>query len=380
MKKRYFLIPATVLLLPFVVALFLFPGSPPHRVVLYNLPRISTNEIFPLVTVAPDSQTHEFVEAIQEDFGLRYRFANLMHLFPQTPLEQVLADHKTRAFIVIRRDTIIYEKYLKGKDKDSYLTSFSMAKSVLSSLLGIALAEGKISSLQASITDYLPELDPEYGKVTIEHLLQHTSGLKFSDMAEIYYGKNVYKQSMPKGFRQEPGTGFRYENANTQLLGLILERVYEQPIYSLWGDKVWSRIGTEHPMRWALDSERYRQAKSFCCLDATARDFARLGRVWMSGGYYHGEAIIPEAWMQEVRQATLAQGAAVNYKYQFWQAPHRYHCFLAAGMFGQMVFMCPDKDLMIIRLGERHGIQMDDKFWIPVFLQLIDQMELDGTI
>jgi CubicO group peptidase (beta-lactamase class C family) len=362
-----------------IVFLLAFNSCVPYRAVVHNVPKIRTNEIFPLATVQPDSNTFHFAVALQADFGTRYRFANLMHIFHQTPLEKVLSDNKTRAFLVIHRDTIIYEQYFKGRDKGSYLTSFSMAKSFMSSLLGMALDEGKISSLQAGITDYLTELDPAtYGTVTIEHLLQHTSGLKYKGIGKIYYGKNVLKQSLPTGFRQAPGKGFRYENANSQLLGIIIERVYGKTLPQLWEEKVWTKIGTEHPIRWAMDSKKHQQAKMFCCIDATARDFARLGRVWMAGGEYNGEAIIPATWMQEVQQPTILEGAAINYKYQFWQAPLQYDCFMAAGMYGQMVFMCPEKDLMIVRLGERHKLQMDDKFWIPVFLQLIDQMGLEG--
>lgn len=354
----------------------------PYRAVVHNIPKIKTNEIFPLVSVAstdPVEPVFVFKEKPVQDFGQRYRFANLMHLFQQTTLEKTLRDNKTRAFLVIHKDTIIYERYFKGRNEQSYLTSFSMAKSTISSLLGIAIGEGKIPDVHQPITRYLTELDSAvYGKVTIEHLLQHTSGLKFSGIGKIYYGKDVLKHSLPKGFLQAPGTGFRYENANSQLLGIIIERVYQKPIYELWHDKVWSRIGTERPFRWALDSRKHQHAKVFCCLDATARDFARLGRVWMNKGKYKDQNIIPEAWMETVQQPLISEGAAVNYKYQFWQAPKGYGCFLAAGMFGQMVFMCPERELMIVRLGERHHLQMDDKFWIPVFLQLIDQMELDG--
>jgi CubicO group peptidase (beta-lactamase class C family) len=354
----------------------------PYRAVVHNIPKIRTNEIFPLVSVlSKDAVEPVFVfhEKPVPDFGQRYRFANLMNLFPQTSLEKTLKDNKTRAFLVIHKDTILYEQYFKGRNERSYLTSFSMAKSTISSLLGIAIGEGRIPDVHQPITRYLPEIDSAlYGKVTIEHLLQHTSGLKFAGIGKIYYGKDVLKQSLPKGFLQAPGTGFRYENANSQLLGIIIERVYQKPIYELWQEKVWSRIGTEYPFRWALDSRKHQQAKVFCCLDATARDFARLGRVWMNKGKYKDQSIIPEFWMETVRQPLTSEGAAINYKYQFWQSPKGYDCFMAAGMFGQMVFMCPEKDLMIVRLGERHQLQMDDKFWIPVFLQLIDQMEMDG--
>lgn len=366
-------------LLAMIALLWLTQACMPSRAVVHNIPKIKTNEIFPLVEVKPDPQTFNFAEKIDTSFGTRYRFANLMHQFQQAPLEEVLAQNKTRAFMVFLRDTIIYEQYFKGKDAASYLTSFSMAKSIMSSLLGIALAEGKIRSVQEPVWKYIPEIDSiRYADVTLEHLLQHTSGLKFPGIGKVYYGKNVLKQSLPNGYYQAPGTGFRYENANSQLLGIVIERAYGRTLAELWEEKVWSKIGTEAPIRWAMDSKKHRQLKTFCCIDAKARDFARLGRVWMNHGMYGEERIFPADWMQEVRRPQLNDGATVNYKYQFWQAPQAYGCFLAAGMFGQMVFMCPERQLMIVRLGERSGLQMDDKFWIPVFLQLIDQMEIEG--
>jgi CubicO group peptidase (beta-lactamase class C family) len=365
----------------YIGALFFTCSCVPYRAVVHNLPKIKTNEIFPLKTVQPDSTPFFFAENPDSTFGERYKFVNLMNLFLQTSLEKTLEKHKTRAFLVIQRDTILYERYFKGENKDSYLTSFSMAKSAISSLIGIAISEGRILDVKQPITDYFPELDKLlYEKVTIEHLLQHTSGLKYPGIGKVYYSRNVLKQSLPKGFLLEPGKGFRYENANTQLLGVILERVYQKPVYQLWEEKVWRKIGTEAPQRWAMDGKKHQQTKTFCCMDATARDFARLGRVWMNMGYYEGISIIPESWMEQVRKPDLSAGGAINYKYQFWQAPRQYGCFLAAGMFGQMIFMCPEKELMIVRLGERHKVQMDDKFWIPVFLQLMDQMELEGKL
>jgi CubicO group peptidase (beta-lactamase class C family) len=353
----------------------------PYRSVVHNLPKIKTNQIFPHATVQPDTVIYEFAEQLDQEFGKRYRFANLMNQFQQINFDALLEKNNTRAFMVVRRDTIIFEQYFKGSDKDSYLTSFSTAKAIMSAMVGGALEEGKIQSLEDPVSHYLPEMDiMKYGEVTLEHLLQHTSGLRFKGIGHIYYGRDVFKNSLPIGFRQAPGTGFRYENANAQLLGIVLERVYGKPIHQLWEEKVWSRIGTEAPLYWAMDGKKHSQAKTFCCIDAKVRDFARLGRVWMNEGRYGDEQIFPVSWMKAIKTPVLEQGAAINYKYQFWQAPQEYACFLAAGMYGQMIFMCPEKNLMFVRFGERGNLQMDDKFWIPVFLQLMDQMALSGEL
>lgn len=366
--------------LTLALALILFFQSClPTRSVIYNIPRTGTNNIFPLATVKADSVPFHFPEKIDDDFGKKYKMANLFNLFDQTDLETTLREKDTRAFLVIHRDTIIYEKYFKGKDAQSYLTSFSMAKSVVSSLLGIALDESKIQSIQEPFCKYFPEIDCEkFGEVTIEHLLQHTSGIKYNGLAKLYYGKNLAKRVMPKGFRYPPGIKFSYDNANSQILGMLIERVYQKPIYEVWEEKVWSKIGTAYPIRWAVDGKKTKQAKTFCCIDATARDFAKLGRLWKNNGIYNEQQIIPKFWIDSVRAPKIEDGAAINYKYHFWRAPSAYNCFTATGMYGQLIFVCPEKDLMFIRLGEKTNLQMDDKFWIPVFLQLIDQMEVNG--
>lgn len=369
MKKVFYLL----IIIPYLQSCL------PTRAVIYNIPRVNTNNIFPLATVKPDSVPFYFSEKLDSDFGKKYKMANLFNLFEQRDLETTLKEKDTRAFLVIHKDTIIYEKYFKGKNEQSYLTSFSMAKSIVSSLLGIALQEGKIQSIQEPFCKYFPEIDCEkFGDVTIEHLLQHTSGIKYNGLAKLYYGKNLAKKVLPKGFHYPPGTKFSYDNANSQILGMLIEKVYQKPIYEVWEEKVWSKIGTEQPIHWAMDGKKTRQAKTFCCIDATARDFAKLGRVWKNDGMYSGKQIIPKFWIDSVRSPRTGEGAAINYKYHFWRAPSAYNCFTAAGMYGQLIFMCPEKDLMFIRLGEKTNLQMDDKFWIPVFLQLIDQMEVDG--
>lgn len=351
----------------------------PTRSIVYNIPKIKTNHIFPQAIVQPDPIPFYFKEQIDTGFGKRYKIANLYNLFNQTEFETALKNEKTKAFIIIHHDTIIYEKYFKGFDKEDYLTSFSMAKSLVSTLIGIALKEGKIKSIHDPFCEYFPEIDCEkFGSVTIEHLLQHTSGIDYIGLPKLYYGKNLAKNVLPKGMNYPAGTQFKYDNANSQILGILLEKVYKKPIDKIWEEKVWSQIGTEHPIHWAMDDKKHQQAKTFCCVDAVARDFARLGRVWMNDGFYNGKEIVPKSWLDSIKSPTIKEGATINYKYHFWKAPTEYHCFLAAGMYGQMIFMCPEKDLIFVRLGEKNKIQMDDKFWIPVFLQLIDQMEVDG--
>ena len=144
-----------------------------------------------------------------------------------------LEKNKTVAFLIIKNDTIQYEKYFKGYDKESIVPSFSMAKSVTSILIGCAIDEGLIKSVDEPITNYIPELKKNgFDKVTIKHLLQMTSGIKFNesyvnpfgDAASFYYGLNLRKEIGKMKLKTEPGKKFEYVSGNTQLLGLVLER------------------------------------------------------------------------------------------------------------------------------------------------------------
>ena len=217
----------------------------PTRSIVYNIPKIKTNHIFPQAIVQPDSIPFYFKEQIDTGLGKRYKIANLYNLFNQTEFETALKNEKTRAFIIIHHDTIIYEKYFKGFDKEDYLTSFSMAKSLVSTLIGIALKEGKIKSIHDPFCEYFPEIDCEkFGSVTIEHLLQHTSGIDYIGLPKLYYGKNLAKNVLPKGMNYPAGTQFKYDNADSQILGILSEKVYKKPIYKIWEEKVWSQIGT----------------------------------------------------------------------------------------------------------------------------------------
>jgi CubicO group peptidase (beta-lactamase class C family) len=353
---------------------FCISSCVPYRALIHNIPKQKTNHIFPRATIESSKTPFIFPKNENTSIG-QIQINNLAYIPKPKRLEQLLNDNQTQAFLIIRNDTIIYEKYFDKKGPETAFTSFSMAKSFVSSLLGIALKEGKISSVQEPICKYFPEIDAQkFGHITIENLLQHTSGIKFKGLGKLYYSKNIKKHIFDIDIKSPAGSEFFYENGNSQLLGILVERVFQQPIDILLKEKILQQIGTEAPFYWAYDSEKTRQFKTFCCIDARARDYARMGKLWMQNGIWEGKEIIPVSWMKTVQQPVQTQGAAINYKYQFWQSPLAYQCFSAAGMYGQLVFMCPERNLMFVRLGERSKLGKDDKFWLPIFLQILDQL------
>ena len=280
------------------------------------------------------------------------------------PFDKYLEDNKTVVFLIIKNDTIQYEKYFKGYDKESIVPSFSMAKSVTSILIGCAIDEGLIKSVDEPITSYIPELKKNgLDKVTIKHLLQMTSGIKFNesyvnpfgDAASFYYGLNLRKEIGKMKLKTEPGKKFEYVSANTQLLGLVLERsLKDKTITSYLQEKIWTPLEMEYDASWSIDRKKNGLEKTFCCLNARARDFAKIGRLYKNKGDWNGKQIVSQKWVEESTKLDTSEGSANFYQYQWW-LPTPNEDFMAEGILGQFVYVNPKKDLIIVRLGKNEG-------------------------
>ena len=277
--------------------------------------------------------------------------------------DKYLESNKTVAFLIIKNDTIYYEKYFKGYDRQTIVPSFSMAKSVTSILIGCAIDEGLIKSVEEPITNYIPELKKDFEKVTIKHLLQMTSGIKFNesyvnpfgDAAAFYYGINLRKQINKMKLKRQPGKQFEYVSGNTQLLGLVLERsLKNKTITSYLQEKLWSPLGMEFDASWSMDRKNNGLEKTFCCLNACARDFAKIGRLYKNKGNWNGKQVVSEQWVEASTKLDKSEGSANFYQYQWW-LPTPNEDFLAEGILGQFVYVYPTKDLIIVRLGKKEG-------------------------
>jgi CubicO group peptidase (beta-lactamase class C family) len=280
------------------------------------------------------------------------------------PFDKYLEDNNTVAFLIIKNDTIQYEKYFKGYDNESVVPSFSMAKSVTSILIGCAIDEGLIKSVDEPITNYISELKNNgFEKVTIKHLLQMTSGIRFNesyvnpfgDAASFYYGLNLRKEIEKMKLKTEPGKKFEYASGNTQLLGLVLERsLKEKTITSYLQEKIWTPLEMEYDASWSIDRKKNGLEKTFCCLNARARDFAKIGRLYKNKGNWNGKQIVSQKWVEESTKLDTSEGSANFYQYQWW-LPTPNEDFMAEGILGQFVYVNPKKDLIIVRLGKNEG-------------------------
>jgi CubicO group peptidase (beta-lactamase class C family) len=309
---------------------------------------------------------------------------------PDIPdLDAFLEETGTQAFLVIQDDTVIFERYFMEYQRDSIVTSYSVAKSFDSALIGIAIQEGFINSVNDPITDYIPELlqrDPRFGEITIRHLLTMSSGLRYNDTRlflpeddNLTYAFNDLRHLAltETEIVEAPGNTFVYNNYNPLLLGLILERTTGQPVTTYLQRKLWTPLGMENDGSWSLDSEKSSFEKMESGINATAIDFAKFGRLYLNGGNWNGKQILPAEWVTDsIHDNGLIQDAPIYYGYMWWGE----NCnpdsqdYFALGNFGQFIYISPAKNMIIVRNAEKYGLEDEQVAWGEIFCQFAKAM------
>jgi CubicO group peptidase (beta-lactamase class C family) len=306
-------------------------------------------------------------------------------------LDAFLDKTDTQAFLVIQDDNLIYERYFKGQQRDSIVTSFSVAKSFMSALTGIAIHEGFIKSVEDPITDYIPELagrDPRFKNIRIRDLLMMASGLRFteegglpstSDSSLTYSFDDLRKLALTETeIVEPPGKTFVYNDYNPILLGIILERTTGKPVTTYLQEKIWNPVGMEYDGSWSMDSEEKGFEKMSAGINSRAIDFAKLGRLYLNNGNWNGTQIVPSAWVAE---STSMKGLVPYYGYFWWIPPcsAESHEFMALGNHGQFVFVSPEKKLIIVRNGEEFVLEGGGEEWGSIFCQFTKEMPEPGA-
>lgn len=280
--------------------------------------------------------------------------------------EKTMEKLKTSSLLVIKDDSLVFEKYWRGHTKNTVSNSFSATKTFVSLLVGIALEEGKIKSLEDPVGNYLPAFKEDgKNKITVRHLLMMASGLDWkesskdplSENAESYYGSDLWGLVNRQKAVSKPGKAFNYQSGNSQLLGFIIEKATGEDLSKYAYKKIWSKIGTEHDAYWSLDKEKGDE-KSFCCLYGTSRDFARLGRLIMQAGKWNGEQVVSEKYMQEMvlNPPMTTEEGVPNYRYglHIWTyLGYRHPVYYCRGILGQYIISIPAEKLIIVRTGEK---------------------------
>lgn len=271
----------------------------------------------------------------------------------------------TASFLVAYRDTLIFEEYWDEHGVNVLGNSFSMAKSVVSLLIGVALQEGYIKSLDEPVANYLTEFEDEKKNITIRHVLTMSTGLSWSesyispfcDVAELYYDTDDRDLACNRRVVEEaPGEIFRYKSGDTQVLMYVLAEATGRNVSEYASEKLWKPMGAESDAWWSLAGDENSTEKAFCCLYATSRDFLRLGKLINQRGNWNGNQLVPEQYVNEF--CTLAplkkgDGKPNNvYGFQYWiYTGLPYEVTYFRGMSGQYIISVPEKDLVIVRTG-----------------------------
>ena len=283
-------------------------------------------------------------------------------------LDDYFARSFVLSFVVLKENRIVLEKYFHDAGPDSRFLSNSVAKSILSVMIGHAIESGRIESVNDRVIRYLPDLAQSgYKETTIKNLLQMSSGVKF-DEAYLSPDSEIarFGQALLQGtqsFREfaatiqpkrKPGTQFEYQSINSQVLGLILERATGKPLHQYIQENLWSKIGVERDA-FLYRGRRQADECAFGCFNATARDYARVGLMALHGGQLNGQRIVSEAWMREstTPDATFLKPNASNgnlgYAYQWWVPGGSDGAFMAMGIYGQMIYVNPRRSVVIVQ-------------------------------
>lgn len=294
---------------------------------------------------------------------------------PSQSLLDLFDERKTCAFLVIKDGKIVYERYAQDYDKSTISGSFSMAKTVNALLIGKLLEQGKITSLDDDVKKYVPELTqiPD-GKLKIRDVITMSGNIDwvesywniFSLTAESYYGNDLDKLMGKLKLKEDnqQGKKWDYQSCCTQILGYIIKNVTKSSIAENANKYLWQPLGAESDALWSTDKKGIE--KSFCCINATARDFAKLGQMVLQHGQWDSIQVIdsnyikamttPASYLKDEKNNTVDW-----YGYQTWMINYKGHQIpYFRGILGQFIFVVPDANAVIVRLGKKIKKDPDD--------------------
>jgi CubicO group peptidase (beta-lactamase class C family) len=274
-------------------------------------------------------------------------------------LREVLKESESVAFLVLKNGKIQHEQYWDGYSDSSRSNSFSMAKSITTILVQLAIQEGYIESWDTRVSEFLPGLEGAYrDELTLRHLTTMTAGLQWNEhytnpfdiTARTYYGPDVSELMLDEvPVVVKPGSQFEYQSGATQLLGMALTEASGMSVSAFASRYLWQPLGAVHDAAWHTDHKDGMEL-TFCCFNSNARDFARIGALMVDYGNWQGKALLDSAF---VHKATQPFGAD-HYGHSFWLDPHQlFPIFYFRGILGQYIIVIPEKDMVIVRLGKK---------------------------
>ncbi|TYA53104.1 serine hydrolase domain-containing protein [Formosa maritima] len=332
---------------------------------LFDEDKIVTNfrsfdSIWPVSVLEAPSNKHIYSEGTPLNLPESFQFEGKDY-----NIQNFIEDSWTTGLLVIQNDSIVYENYYLGNTESTRNISWSMAKSFISALTGIAIEEGHINSIEEYVEVYVPELKgTAYEGVRIKDVLQMSTGVKFNeDYADFFSDINRWGRGFAMGNSQdkfaatlerevEPGTVCHYVSINTHVLGMILKRATGKTITEYMQDKLYNPLGMEYDGYWLLDGTNMEMVLGG--LNLTLRDYAKAGSLFLHHGFLNGKQIVSEDWVKASTTPDaphVQPGNEFGYGYQWWIPKSEQGEYMAMGVYGQYIYINPTTKTVIVKLS-----------------------------
>lgn len=353
-----------------------------YRIAKHNIPGITDYLVFDLDII--DKPDTAFIFP-QSDQALLLPspsdWVTGKHVSKRQDFETFLRRTGTVSFLIIKNDSILYENYFHNYRQSTAAQVFSITKSLVSALVGIAIEEGYITDINQKVSDFIPAYK-EDGRdaITVMHLLNMTDGLNFSDYTTMHLLLGMYYHNNQKAYvdkiklKHNPGEVFEYKSVSTLILGMVLEQATGRPLAKYIEEKIWKPLGMEYTAAMMLDSPDGTPL-AYGGLVARARDLAKIGRLYINKGNWEGTQIIPEKWVENSFLRDTVFGQYYNYNKSWWLDTYidrplfEKRDLFAGGYAGQVLYINPEHDLIIVRQGnKRSGIKWGNSISKLAFL------------
>lgn len=336
-----------------------------YKTIWYNLPGIFDQDIFYTRGIAKAAVPVEWERSALYN---QYKLSQ--------PLIDTLEKYETISLLFIQRDSIILERYWNGVTDTTRSNSFSVAKSYISALIGRAIKLGYIKSIDQPVGDFIPAFkDGDKKYITIRHLLLMSSGLNWdeayssltSQTTEAYYGPDLKTQMLALPVKKKPGAYFEYKSCDTEILAMVLTNATDMPVSTFLEKELWQKLGASSDAFWSLDRKDGLE-KAYCCMYSNPKDFARLAALYLHNGKYNGEQLIDSMYIKQSVTPSGLMDAGFNqtdyYGFQWWIIPDYkgVSAYYMRGILGQYIIAIPAFDMIVVRLGHKRGIKINNHF------------------
>ncbi len=275
-------------------------------------------------------------------------------------LKEINKKRKTKSFLVIKNDSIVFEKYYDGYSDSSISNSFSVTKSIVVSMLWKAIMLGDIKGIDQPVSDFFDEYKVGLAsKLTVGNLASMSSGMDWSEeyytpinvTAESYFTKDLRPLMLNRKIVNEPGKSFKYLSGDTQLLGMVIEKATNSTLSDFLEKHFWNPMGAENNALWQIDSKENGMEKAYCCFSATARDFARFGKLYINKGMWDEAKILDSMYVNLSLKPVFENSTDYGYGWWLYEFEDK-KVFTMNGHRGQFVISFPDENIIIVRQGE----------------------------